>query len=121
MPGRRSGPLDKYVAAYICAIVLSAFGQALLKLGSVRTRDASFLAGLLHLHSLSGYALFFVATILSTFGLSRMPLKYGAALLPLGYVLVGALSYLFFHERLAVRQLVGALVIVSGIIVFNVK
>jgi len=93
----------------------------MLKFGSLKTRDAGFFASLYHVHSLSGYALFFVATILSTFGLSRMPLKYGAALLPLGYILVGALSYLLFDERLSKRQLVGALVIVGGIVVFNAR
>jgi len=111
--------VTRFVIAYLAAILLSSFGQVLMKTGANKTVNKGKLSMLANPFVLGGIGLFFFATLLNVYGLTGMPLKQGVAFLPLSYIFVGALSFLFFDERLDRRLLLGTFLIVCGAVISN--
>jgi len=111
--------LNKYILSYLAAIGLSSCGQVMMKAGALRTAGKHIVKTILNILSICGYLLFFAATLSSLYGLTNMPLKLGVAFLPLGYVIVGLLSYLFFGEKISPRKMFGTALIIGGAVVFN--
>jgi drug/metabolite transporter (DMT)-like permease len=111
--------VTRAIVIFVSGVLLASSGQVLLKKGAVRGRDNSLLRSFLDPHVIAGYALMFVSTITSTIALKVMPLRLTVALLPLGYIFVMLLSVAVLSERMRRHHLLGALVILVGIIVFN--
>ncbi len=109
----------KYYAAAYFGVVLTAVSQVLFKIGSDRSNGRHVLRTYLNPFSLVAYLLLFVVTLLSVFAYSRLPLKMAAVVLPVNYVLVGIFCVTFLHERLQRSHLLGAGLVVVGMVVFN--
>lgn len=107
------------VAIFVAGVMLASTGQVLMKKGALRGRDTSLLRSFLDPYVIAGYTLMLVSTVTSTIALKVMPLRLAVALLPLGYVFVMLLSVAVLSERMRRHHLWGALVILVGIIVFN--
>ncbi len=59
------------------------------------------------------------STVTSTIALKTLPLHLTVALLPLGYIVVALLSVTVLHERVRRHHVWGMLMILAGIIIFN--
>ena len=95
-------------------------GQTLFKLGARRSLGRPFWALYANPFSLSGYALLLGVTVLNLYVYRVVPFKYAVVVLPFNSMFVGLFSILFLGERLSRRHLIGTVVILTGIAVFNV-
>ncbi len=107
-----------YLIFAFAAIILTGFSQLLLKLGA--RRDETPLSIYLNPSTITGYCLFLIVTILSVLALKGLDLKLFAALTSLNYGVTLVFSRLFLLESLTRIKIVAVLVIILGVIVFNI-
>lgn len=94
------------------ACTMAAVGQILLRLGAAgRNNAVEFFNPML----ISGLGLFFVATALWVYGLSKAPLHLVYPFTMLTFVLVGVSSAVFLGERVGLMTVGGWVVICLGI------
>ncbi len=106
---------------FLTGVTMASVGQVLLKKGAVRGRRGTILASFLDPYVLAGYTLMLASTITSTIALKVLPLSLTVALQPVGYVLVVLLSVTVLSERMRRRHVLGALVILLGVVIFNLE
>lgn len=109
--------LNYYLIAF-GAVLLTAVSQILMKLGA---RSAESVTWRLYLngYTLTAYASLVMVTLLNLYAFRHIPLKAAVVLLPLTLVLVVFFSVLLLHERLTRQQIVGSIVILFGLAIFN--
>lgn len=113
--------MAKYYIIAILSGILSSFSQILLKKASTRARDtgASLLRQYLNPYVLCGYGLMALCMVLMIFAFRGLPYKVGPVLESLAYLYVMVLSRLFLGESITPRRLAGNLLIVAGVVIFN--
>lgn len=108
-----------FAGIYLVGVIISAFSQVLLKKSANDTKDDSFLKQYFNLKVISAYIIFFLATFLSVYAYKVIPVTLGAVLGALEYGLVAILGYLFFKERLSAKQIIGIILIITGIVIYS--
>ena len=106
-----------YSVIYVTGVLISAFSQITLKASADRTyksRIKEYLNPLV----ITAYAIFFGCTLISMYALKVVPLSMSPVLEGTGYIFVTVLSFLFFKERLTIRQLAGMALVLGGIVIF---
>ena len=108
--------------AYSCLFLVGTFvasvSQILLKL-SARKTYPSKIREYLNPLVIIGYGLFFGCTLISVFALKVVPLSMSPVLGSAGYIFVSLLSFIFFKEKLTLRQLIGMALIIFGIVIYS--
>ncbi len=105
------------------AVILTGISQVLLKIGSVHQgkRKKSVLDAYLNLPTFFAYGLLFLVTVITVIALtSGIPLKIVYAIASLNLVVVVVLSWSVLKEEVNKKMIMGIMLIVLGIIVFNV-
>ena len=110
--------MDKYVAIAVFSGVLSALSQVLLKKSSGIQRDSK-IKEYLNPYVISAYGITFICMVLMIIAYKGMPFKYGAVIESLGYLYIMILGRIFFGEKLTAKRVIGNLIIVCGVVVFN--
>lgn len=103
------------------AIALTAISQLLLKIGANRGKYGHPVKLFLNPFTAIAYALFFIITLLNLYAYRMLPLKCAVILLPFIYILIGIFSYLLFKEKMNRNQLIGAGIIILGVVLFNIR
>lgn len=108
-----------YLLIYI-AVFLAAAGQVLLKIGS--GAKGIKLLGIIWLNVwvILGLGAMMLSMLFSVRGLSVVPLRDMAFILPTVYVLVPLFSRVFLKERLGRRTILGTGILIAGVVIFNV-
>lgn len=109
----------KYYLAVYSGMLLTAVSQLLFKLGANRTRRRSAIFVFANPLNLAACTLLLGVTLLNTYAYKYLPLKLVVVVLPFTYVLVGLFSYTFLRERLNRKQWLGTIIILLGVIVYN--
>ena len=110
----------KYYFLLYLAMILGAGAQVMLKVGSRRLHgDCGFFRRYLDPYFVAGLAVMVVATLLNVKGLRHVPLKDMAFILPTIYVMTPIFAHLFLGERLGRRTLIGFVLVVVGVRIFN--
>jgi drug/metabolite transporter (DMT)-like permease len=113
-------PMYKYYMIALVAVFMTAFCQLLLKLGARHGKERnSSLRLYLNYYTLPAYFFLFVATLFSTYAYKYIPMKAAVILLPVGFILVALLSYWVLREKFSKNQVIGSVIILAGIVVFN--
>jgi uncharacterized membrane protein len=107
------------VAMFLAGVVMASAGQVLMKKGALRGRDRSIFVSFLNPYTIAGYVLMLASTVTSTIALKILPLHRTVSLLPLGYVVVVFLSVTVLREKMRRHHVWGMLLILAGIIIFN--
>jgi multidrug transporter EmrE-like cation transporter len=103
------------------AVFLTGISQVLLKTGSgPGKRKNSVLAVYLNPYTMSAYGLLLLVTLISVIALVEIPLKVFYAIASLGFLVVAGLSRGVLKEEVTKNLVVGSVLIVLGIVVFNV-
>lgn len=107
-----------YYLIALAAVLLTALSQILMKLGA---RNAGSIAWRIYLngYTVTAYIILVVVTLLNLYAFKQIPLKTGVALLPVTLLLVVFFSHWLLQERLTKKQIRGAIVILIGLVVFN--
>lgn len=106
-----------YILLLIANCVISAISQILLKKAALKEYKG-FIWQYLNVRVIVAYTLFFGVVVLNTYILKFLPLTVVNPLSEsLPYVLSIISGYFFFEEKITWRKIVGALVIVCGIVI----
>jgi drug/metabolite transporter (DMT)-like permease len=111
----------KYFLMAFFAVFLTAIAQILLKSGANYSLAVSVkIKRYINIYTLGGYFLFFTVTLINTYAYKYLPIKYAVTVLPFTYIIVTLLSFLIFNERFTKKQKLSYLVILIGVIVYNI-
>ncbi|EJL46682.1 cation/cationic drug transporter [Brevibacillus sp. CF112] len=113
------------IVLILISVLLSASGQIAMKMGasSLSGNNDMLLLKFLHyftnLPIMAGLALYGLSAFIWIAALEKVQLSYAYPMAALGYVLVAGLSFLIFHEPLALTRIVGLAIIVVGVVVIS--
>jgi multidrug transporter EmrE-like cation transporter len=114
-----------YIIALI-SIALGSVGQFLLKLGSAdvkldRGLATAALSFIFNLNIIISLFCFFSSMIIWVLVLKRLELSIAYPMVSLGYIVTMTLAFLFLNEPLRLTKFLGTLLIISGVVVINIK
>jgi multidrug transporter EmrE-like cation transporter len=112
------GSITNWIMVAATVVGLSA-GQILFKLGATRINqdfDRSLLAWL-NWPIVAALVIYGVSTVIWIWALRTMPLRMAYPVSALGFFFVPVLGHYFLGEDLSVRTIVGAMVIILGIVI----
>lgn len=107
-----------FIIGYI-GVILAAVAQIILKFGAIRKKTGTKLAFFLNIYTIIGYFIMFLVTLLNLYILRFLDLKYVLIFLPSTYILVLLFSRIILKERIDKKNILSYLIIIVGIIVFN--
>lgn len=107
-----------YILIFLCSVFISSVSQVLLK-SSANKEHGNALKEYLNPKVIIAYGMFFLATLITILAYKYVPLSMGGILESSGYIFVAVLSYIFLHEEISKRKMLGLAVILLGILVFN--
>ena len=104
----------------LVGVFLGSIAQIPLK-SSALEKEPQTISYFLNKKTILGYGLMIVASLLSFVAIRNIELKRGAIIETSGYLFILAISRIVFKEIITRRQYIAALLIIIGILVFNVK
>lgn len=110
--------MNKYVLLKILSVLIAAFSQLLLKKSANKKYD-SVIKEYLNFLVIFGYGMFFISSILSVISLRGISISLSSIIESLSYIIVPILSYYVLKEKINKKQLLGMVIIIVGIIIFN--
>lgn len=109
-----------YVILFLAAVFISSVSQVMLKKSAEKTYK-SRIQEYMNTSVIIAYILFLGSTLLTVTAYKYIPLSMGPILEATGYIWVAAMGMIFLKERMNRKKILGLLMIVGGIIVFNIK
>ncbi len=106
------------IIIFLLSVLVSSVSQLLLKMSANRQYETR-LAEYLNPKVVIAYVLFFGATLITVLAYQYVPLSLGPVLESTGYIFVTLLGYFVLKEKIGKQKLVGMLVILVGISLFN--
>ena len=107
-----------YFAILFIATIFSAFSQVLLK-QSARREHRSWIYEYLNWRVILAYGIAFTVLMVNTYAYTEVEIKYASIIDAFSYVNVMIFSYLLLKEKFTGLQLVGNLIIITGILVYT--
>lgn len=108
----------KYILLFLCAVFVSSVSQIMLKKSADKTYESK-IKEYMNLRVIIAYGLFFGATLITVIAYKYIPLSLGPILESSGYFFVTILGMIFLKEKVGKKKAIGLLIILIGIIVFN--
>ena len=108
----------KYIILFLGAVFISSVSQIMLKKSADKQYNNK-LKEYLNPWVIISYGLFFGATLCTVIAYKYVPLSLGPILESAGYFFVTILGVLFLKEKVGRKKAIGLLLILTGIIVFN--
>lgn len=110
--------LSRYVVVYIISVVISSFSQVILK-KSANQEYKNVLFEYLNTKVISGYILLICSVFLTIYAYKGVPLKMGPIINSLSYFFILIFGKIFFQEKITKNKIQGNVLIIIGIIIFN--
>ncbi|MDD2972475.1 MAG: multidrug ABC transporter [Lachnospiraceae bacterium] len=107
-----------YYGLILISVLVASFSQILLKKSALK-KHASFIREYLNPLVIIGYGMLFVSMIMTTFAYGGVEFKIVPVMESIGYIVVMILSLLFFREKITRQKAIGTLLILAGVIIFN--
>lgn len=108
----------KYIILFLSAVFISSVSQIMLKKSANRTYENK-LKEYMNPWVIIAYGLFFGATLVTVIAYKYIPLSLGPILESSGYFFVTILGMIFLKEKVGKKKAMGLLIILAGIIIFN--
>ncbi len=109
------------IIIYTCSGLLAAVSQMLLKIAAEKNKEASGIRRLLNIRVIISYLMLLCTIFMNMIAMRYMPYKYTPVLATISYVFVMLLSYFVLRERISKKQVIGMVMIFTGIVVFNLS
>lgn len=106
-----------YSLILFCGVVVSAISQIMLKKSAKKHYD-SVIKEYLNPLVITAYGLFFGCTLISLVAMKVVPLSMSPVIEATSYIITPLLSFLILKEKMTKKQLLGMIVIVTGILIF---
>ena len=112
--------MNKFILIAIVNVFISSFSQILLK-SSANEKKESFIKNFLNFKVIVAYTIFFgVMLINALFVFKYIELSQISIVEALGYIFVPILSYLILKEKLNKTKIYGIIIIVIGVVMYNI-
>lgn len=102
----------------VILVLINSSAQILLKVGATDSKY-NVKVFLISIFTLIGYGLFFISTVLSVYMLNMIEFKSFTMIIAFNYVVTLIFSKLFLSEKFTTRKIISTLLIITGVIVFN--
>ncbi|MGB9928925.1 MAG: hypothetical protein ACPK85_11060 [Methanosarcina sp.] len=110
----------RFSILYLVSVILfTGSSQVLLKLGAKKANKNKFIMAYINPYTFFAYCLYLLTTLLTVYALKDIPLNLFYASTSLKFVLILALSKLMLQEKIDPGKVFAVLLIVVGVIVFN--
>lgn len=107
-----------YFMILVVATVFSAFSQVLLK-QSARREYRSWIYEYLNWRVITAYGISFAVLFANTYAYTVVDMRYGPVIDTFTYVFVMIFSFALLKEHFTKGQLIGNLVIISGVLIYT--
>lgn len=107
-----------YLLLMFIGTFFSAVGQLLLK-QSAGKKYKSTIFEYLNWRVITAYGISFSVLLLNTYAYTKVDMRFGAVIDTFTYVFVMLLSYFLLKERFNKGQLIGNLIIITGVVVYT--
>ncbi|MBQ9014738.1 MAG: EamA family transporter [Firmicutes bacterium] len=107
-----------YMMILIVATVFSAFSQVLLK-QSARREHASWIREYLNWRVITAYGISFAVLFANTYAYTGVDMRFGPVIDTFTYVFVMVFSFVLLKEKFTRGQLIGNLIIISGVLIYT--
>ena len=107
-----------YFLLMFAATFFTAVSQVLLKQSSDKVHKG-WIYEYLNWRVITAYGISFSVLLLNAYAYTKVDMKYGAVIDTFSYVFVMILSYLLLKERFNRGQLIGNLMIITGVMVYT--
>ena len=113
--------MSSYYYAIYFGAVLTVIAQLLMKKASFRKDNyKSKFSSILNPFTISAYFILTIVTFLTFYGLKKVDLLFMILVQPVIMILVLICSSLFFREKLGMKKILGSIIIIIGVILFNI-
>lgn len=110
--------MKPYFLLMFGATFFTAISQVLLK-QSAEKEHKSWIFEYLNWRVITAYGISFSVLLLNTYAYTKVDMKYGAVIDTFSYVFVMVLSYFILKEKFTKGQLIGNLMIITGVMVYT--
>lgn len=110
--------MTPYLLLMFAATFFTAISQVLLKQNAEKEHK-SWIFEYLNWRVITAYGISFSVLLLNTYAYTKVDMKYGAVIDTFSYVFVMVLSYLILKEKFTKGQLIGNLIIITGVMVYT--
>ncbi|ACD22706.1 multidrug ABC transporter [Clostridium botulinum] len=110
--------MNKFIFILLISVLVASISQVVLK-KSANKQHKNLIKEYLNVQVVIGYSLLFLSTILTIFALKGLPYKSVPIIETVGYAFVLIMGRLFLEEKITKKKIIGNIIIVIGIIVFN--
>ena len=100
---------------FIFSVLIASISQIFLKKGSENNKSLFF-----NKYTIIGYVILVISTLCTVTAYKKVDLSMGVLLESLSYIFVPLLSYFILKESISNRKIIGMLVIILGIVIFNI-
>ena len=107
-----------YFLLMFAATFFTAVSQVLLTQSAGRPHK-SWIFEYLNWRVITAYGIAFTVLLLNTYAYTKVDMKYGAVIDTFSYVFVMILSYFILKEKFNKGQLIGNLIIITGVMVYT--
>ena len=106
------------IAIFLGSVLVASISQIMLKKSADRKYDR-WIDEYLNFRVIFAYGLFFLSSLLTGYAYKFVPLSLGPVLEASGYVFVSVMGYFILKEKIGKRKFLGLVVIIAGIVIFN--
>lgn len=108
----------RYIILFIVSVFISSVSQTMLK-HSADKKYGNPIKEYFNPIVITAYAFFFGSTVMTTLAYKYVPLSLGPVIEASGYFFVAILGYFFLKEKFTKKKIIGLIVILVGITIFN--
>lgn len=108
-----------YIILFLISVFISSVSQIILKKSANKNHENA-LKEYFNSLVIIAYSLFFLSSFLTTLSYKGVPLSMGPILETSGYIWVSLLGMVFLKERIKKKKAIGLIVIIVGIMIFNI-
>lgn len=107
-----------YIFLFVFSVFISSVSQTILKTSAEKKYD-NRLQEYLNPKVIIAYGIFFLSSLITVVAYKYVPLSLGPILESCGYIFITLLGYFILHEKVGKKKLIGLIVILMGISIFN--
>lgn len=106
-----------YIVLFLVSVLISSCSQIALKKSANKKYDNK-IKEILNPVVFGAYCCFFGASLLTVIAYRGVDLSWGPVLETTSYIYIMVLSYLFLHERITKKKVIGNIIIIFGIMIY---
>lgn len=111
--------INSYTCIFILSVFIASISQVMLK-KSANIKHESRVREYINIYVIGSYFILFISTILTVIAYRGVELKNGPVIEACGYIFIIILSRIFLGEKITAMRITGTLLIIIGIIIFNI-